>query len=91
MNRNALSRSLAAAVLTLVSATALAAKPTSITYVKEVPVGDDEIYAEYVVKCSDNQEKSISSWDNRKTWCQGVGEKNDCERKQIMAAKKACK
>jgi hypothetical protein len=74
----------------LLSSVALAAKPTSITYVKEVPVGE-EIYAEYVVKCSDGTDKNISTWDNRKSWCQGTGLKEDCDRKQIEAAKKACK
>lgn len=78
------------AVALLLSSAVFAAKPTSITYVKEVPVGN-EIYAEYVVKCSDNSDKSITAWDNRKNWCQGVGAKEDCDRKQIQAAKKACK
>lgn len=81
----------AAIAFGLLSTVALAAKPTSITYSKEVPVGNDEIYAEYVVKCSDGTEKSITTWDNRKSWCQGTGLKEDCDRKQIEAAKKACK
>ena len=50
----------------------------------------EEIYAQYVVKCSDGTDKTISTWDNRKSWCQGTGLKEDCDRKQIEAAKKAC-
>lgn len=69
---------------------AFAAKPTSIVYVQEVPVGE-EIYAQFKVKCSDGVEKEVSAWNNRKLWCQGVGLKDDCDKKQISAAKKACK
>ncbi len=81
---------LLAAALTVVAGAAFAAKPTSIVYVQEVPV-DDEIYAQFTVKCSDGTEKSVSAWDNRKLWCQGIGTKEDCDKKQIAAAKKACK
>jgi hypothetical protein len=82
---------IAAAVLALMAGGALAAKPTSIIYVKEVPLANDEIYAQFKVKCSDGSEKEVSAWDNRKLWCQGVGEKSDCDKKQISAAKTACK
>jgi hypothetical protein len=82
---------LIAAAAIVFTASAYAAKPTSITYVKEVPLANDEIYAEFLVKCSDGQEKSITAWENRKNWCQGVGLKDDCTRKQIDAAKAACK
>ncbi|MDX9874756.1 MAG: hypothetical protein RBS88_07575 [Spongiibacteraceae bacterium] len=82
---------LIAATALMFTAGAYAAKPTSITYVKEVPLANDEIYAEFVVKCSDGQEKSITAWDNRRTWCQGTGERTDCTKKQINAAKEACK
>ncbi len=81
---------LLAAALTVMAGTAFAAKPTSIVYVQEVPVGE-EIYAQFKVKCSDGTEKEVSAWDNRKLWCQGVGAKEDCDKKQIAAAKKACK
>lgn len=77
--------------LALVAGVAMAAKPTSITYVKEVPLSNDEIYAHFKVKCSDGTEKDVSAWDNRKLWCQGVGEKKECDKKQIASAKRACK
>ena len=81
---------LLAAAMTLVAGAAFAGKPTSIVYIQEVPVGD-EIYAQFKVKCSDGVEKEVSAWDNRKLWCQGVGLKDNCDKKQISAAKKACK
>ncbi len=83
-------RILMAAVITAFAGAAFAAKPTSIVYVQEVPVGN-EIYAQFKVKCSDNTEKDVSAWDNRKLWCQGIGTKDDCDKKQIASAKKACK
>lgn len=84
------SRILLAAALTVMAGAAFAGKPTSIVYVQEIPL-DDEIYAQFKVKCSDGEEKDVSAWDNRKLWCQGIGLKTECDKKQIMAAKKACK
>lgn len=82
---------IAAAVLTLVAGAALAAKPTSIVYVNDVPAAGGESYSLFKVKCSDGTDKNVSAWDNRKLWCQGEGLKDDCDKKQIGAAKKACR
>lgn len=78
------------AALALMAGAAMAAKPTSITYVKEVPQ-NGEVYAHFKVKCSDGSEKDVSAWDNRKLWCQGLGGKDECDKKQIASAKRACK
>lgn len=70
---------------------AYAAKPTSIKYVEEVVMADDQIWAHYVVKCSNGQDVDLSAWDNRKLWCVGKASKDACNKKQIKAAKDACK
>lgn len=85
------SKLLFSAALVVAANLAFAAKPTSITYVKEIPVDDKEVYAHYQVKCSNGETKDITAWDNRKLWCQGEGLKDSCDKKQIKAAKEACK
>lgn len=81
---------LAAAVL-LTASSAFAAKPTSIKYIEDIVVDDNDVYSHYVVNCSNGQTRDITAWDNRKSWCIGKGSKTDCSRKQIKAAKKVCK
>ncbi len=81
---------LAVSLLTL-SAGAFAAKPTSITFESQGKTPDGQEYASYVVKCSDGTEKPLTAWDNRKNWCVGKLSQEDCEKKQIRAAKNACK
>lgn len=75
----------------LLSMAAHAGKPTSITFVSEgkAPSGDE--YASYIVKCSDGKEEPITAWDQRKNWCVGKDSKDNCDKKQIRAAKLACK
>lgn len=70
---------------------AFAAKPTSITFQSEGKTADGQEYANYVVKCSDGQEKPLTAWDSRKKWCVGKESQEGCEKKQIRAAKAACK
>lgn len=75
----------------LASASAFAAKPTSIKYIEDVVVEGDQVYAHYITKCSNGETKDLSAWDNRKQWCLGKGTRDNCSKKQIKAAKKACK
>jgi hypothetical protein len=84
-------RALLAAALTCLAAGAHAAKPTAITFESEGKAPDGQEYASYVVKCSDGTEKPLTAWDNRKNWCVGKVSREDCEKKQIRAAKNACK
>ncbi|MGK0498985.1 MAG: hypothetical protein ACJAYG_000616 [Oceanicoccus sp.] len=81
---------LTTAAITL-SASAFAAKPTSIKYIEDVVVENDLIYSHYQVKCSNGQTADISAWDNRKKWCVGKGGQDECSKKQIKTAKKVCK
>lgn len=70
---------------------AFAAKPTSITFVADGKAADGQEYASYVVKCSDGKEEPLTAWDQRKNWCVGKDSKDNCDKKQIRAAKVACK
>jgi len=70
---------------------AMASKPTSITFVSEGKSPDGQDYASYVVKCSDGKEEPLTAWDQRKKWCVGKVSQDNCDKKQIRAAKMACK
>lgn len=78
-------------LMLIFSVTASAAKPTSITIESTNIHTDGSEYAVYVVVCSNNATYKLSAWDQRKKWCVGEGQSDDCERKQIKAAKKACR
>ena len=80
----------AGALLTL-SLNSLAAKPTSIVFDSNGTTEDGTPYANYQVKCSNGKTMPLTAWDNRKKWCVGDNSSTECERKQIKAAKKACK
>ncbi len=79
------------AALATVSATSFAAKPTSIVFDSNHETADSTPYATYMVKCSNGKKKELTAWDNRKKWCVGDSESQECEKKQIKAAKAACK
>lgn len=73
------------------STAALAAKPTSVTFIESLNTADGVEYAYYQVKCSNGSILDVSAWDKRKLWCPGKGLKDDCSKKQIKVAKKVCK
>lgn len=73
------------------SLNAFAAKPTSITFESESTTPDGQEYSNYVVKCSNGDHQPLTAWDSRKKWCVGKDSQEDCHRKQISAAKQACK
>lgn len=81
---------LAIAALLIPSAGAFAAKP-----VKIIPTGTGEdggaSFRNYIVECSNGKSKSLTSWDNGKQWCLGDKSREGCVKKQIKAAKAACK
>lgn len=69
----------------------LAAVPVKVKYIEDIITADDEIYAYFVVTCSDESVVDISAYDDKKLWCVGKGKKEECEPKQIKIAKKVCK
>ena len=73
------------------SASSFAAKPTSIVFDANHESADGTPYATYFVKCSNGKKKELTAWDGRKKWCTGDAASETCEKKQINAAKKACK
>lgn len=81
----------AAAALVVFSAGSLAARPTSIVFDSNATDSNGNVYAKYLVKCSNGKTAELTAWDNRKKWCVGDATSDTCEKKQINAAKDACK
>lgn len=81
---------IAAAALLVASTGALAAKPTSIAFQGNGESEDGKPYASYTVKCSNGKQMPLTAWDKRRKWCVGEASSENCERKQIKAAKEAC-
>jgi hypothetical protein len=86
-----LSKFAATAALVLFSAGSFAAKPTSIIFNANAATSDGAPYASYTVKCSNGKKAPLTAWDNRSKWCVGDASSQNCEKKQINAAKGACK
>ena len=81
----------AAAALVAFSAGSFAAKPTSIVFNANAETADGTPYAKYTVKCSNGKKAELTAWNNRRKWCVGDATSEQCEKKQIKAAKAACK
>ena len=86
-----LSKFAATTALILFSAASFAAKPTSIVFDSNATTTDGKAYAKYQVKCSNGKKADLTAWDNRSKWCVGDADSQNCEKKQINAAKNACK
>lgn len=80
-----------AAGLILASASSFAAKPTSIAFESNGKTADGKEFSKYSVKCSNGKKVQLTAWDNRHKWCIGEESTENCEKKQINAAKAACK
>lgn len=80
-----------AAAIVAFSASSFAAKPTSIVFDANGESADGKPYATYIVKCSNGQKAELTAWDNRRKWCVGAADSDRCQKKQIKAAKAACK
>ncbi len=80
----------AASALLALSAGAFAAKPTSIVFQGNHETTAGTAYSEYLVKCSNGKTAKMTAWENRRQWCAGEEQNDQCERKQIKAAKAAC-
>lgn len=74
----------------LMSSQAMAAKPVKITPGEKGSTADGD-FRKYNVKCSNGKIQPVTSWKNGKEWCVGEESKENCSKKQIKAAKKACK
>ena len=81
---------LGTALLSL-SAASFAAKPTSIVFEKSGETTEGTEFASYSVKCSNGKRVELTAWENRRKWCVGDAASQECEKKQIKAAKSACK
>jgi hypothetical protein len=77
--------------LLILSASSFAAKPTSIVFDSNGTTADGTAYGNYHVKCSNGKKMPLTAWENRRKWCVGEVSSENCEKKQIKAAKKACK
>ena len=86
-----LSKIAATTALIIFSAGSLAAKPTSIVFDANATTSDGTAYSTYTVKCSNGKRAELTAWDNRGKWCVGDSSSDNCEKKQIKAAKGACK
>jgi len=73
------------------SSAVLASKPTSITFESDGKTPDGVEYANYIVKCSNGAKQPLTAWDKRKKWCVGRESLENCSKKQIKAAKTACR
>lgn len=80
-----------AAALVAFSTGSFAAKPTSIVFDENAQNAEGTPYTAYMVKCSNGKKAELTAWDNRRKWCVGDMNSQDCEKKQIKAAKAACK
>jgi hypothetical protein len=80
----------AASALLVLSAGAFAAKPTSIVFQGNQETADGVAFTEYLVRCSNGKTATMTAWENRRQWCVGNELNEQCERKQIKAAKAAC-
>jgi len=86
-----LSKIAATTALVLFAAGSFAAKPTSIVFDANAATADGTAYAKYTVKCSNGKKAELTAWNNRSKWCVGDATSENCEKKQINAAKDACK
>ncbi|MFK8051059.1 MAG: hypothetical protein AB8B81_21735 [Halioglobus sp.] len=79
------------AVLLSAASTSFAAKPTSIVFEANGETAEATPFSQYAVKCSNGKKVQLTAWDNRRQWCVGQESSENCAKKQIKAAKAACK
>jgi len=79
------------ALLVAAASSSFAAQPTSLRFEGKATTEDGVPYSNYSVKCSNGKSEPLTAWDKRRKWCLGDVETENCHRKQIKAAKAACK
>ncbi len=77
-------------VLFMVTLSAYAAKPVKITPSDAGSV-DGQEYRNYIIECTNGKKPIVTSWSSGKRWCVGPASQENCAKKQIRAAKTACK
>lgn len=80
-----------AAMMVMASTSAMGSKPTRITYSADGTTDAGEAYSTYIVSCRNGKVFPITAWDNRRQWCVGEESRELCHKKQVKAAKAACK
>ncbi len=78
-------------VLVCIAFNTQAAKPVKITPGSKGVADSGDKFRNYVVQCSNGKKQPLTSWSNGKKWCVGQASADNCVKKQIKAAKKACK
>ncbi len=86
-----MTKSLLIAVLAAASTATFAARPSSLVYTGAGTTDNGVEFSNYSVKCTDGQRHPLTAWDNRRKWCIGEASQEECHRKQIKAAKQACR
>ena len=81
---------LATAVVTF-SASSFAAKPRAIAFDNRFETEQGERFSQYIVTCSNGKEMPLTAWETPNKWCQGEASLENCEKRQVKAAKAACK
>ena len=85
------SKIIVAAAVVAFSASSFAAKPRAIQFDSKFETEQGEKFAQYTVSCSNGKEMPLTEWQSPNQWCQGEGSLENCERRQMKAAKAACK
>lgn len=73
------------------SALSHAAKPVTISFQESIEGENGVRHDQYMVKCSDGKQRELTAWNKRRKWCIGDASSENCQKKQIKAAKAACK
>ena len=86
-----LTKIIVAAAVVAFSASSFAAKPRAIQFDSKFETEQGEKFAQYTVSCSNGKDMPLTEWQSPNQWCQGEASLENCERRQIKAAKAACK
>ena len=86
-----LTKIIVAAAVVVFSASSFAAKPRAIQLDSKFQNEQGEKFAQYTVSCSNGKEMPLTEWESPNQWCPGEASVENCERRQIKAAKAACK
>jgi hypothetical protein len=81
---------IATLALLLIAAGSYAARPTSIVFETHGETNDGRPYSQFTVRCNDGRSVELKAWDGLSKWCVGENGTDQCQKKQISAAKTAC-
>ena len=80
-----------AAAVVAFSASSFAAKPRAIEFDSRFETEQGERFSQYTVTCSNGKEMALTAWESPSKWCPGEASLENCEKRQVKAAKAACK